>query len=130
MQKSIFNITLLVKNYDEAINFYVDRLNFDLIEDTKLSPTKRWVRVSPKGTEGACLLLAQATSQEQVDQIGNQSGGRVFLFLSTDDIQRDLVNLNKNDIQIISPLREEPYGKVLVFADLYGNKWDLIQSND
>ncbi|NNE27895.1 MAG: VOC family protein [Saprospiraceae bacterium] len=127
MIQSLLNISLLVHDYDEAIDFYVNKLNFELIEDTTLSQDKRWVRVRPSGSGGTSILLAKASTAEQIKCVGNQCGGRVFLFLQTDDIHRDLEHFNNHAINIISPLRDEPYGKVLVFTDLYGNKWDLIQ---
>ena len=129
MKQDLGNIALVVDDYDEAIDFYTKKLHFDLIEDTQLSETKRWVLVSPKGSNGCRLLLAKGVGEEQRSRIGNQTGGRVFLFLFTDDIQRDYQNLIKHDITIIRPLKEEEYGKVLVFADLYGNLWDLIESS-
>ncbi|KAA3633307.1 MAG: VOC family protein [Bacteroidetes bacterium] len=127
MQQRIANIALVVKNYDEAIDFYVRKLNFELVEDTPLTPTKRWVRVKPRGDQQCCLLLAQAGTERQKTAIGNQSGGRVFLFLHTDDFDRDFKNLRAHDIKIVRGPVEEPYGKVAVFEDLYGNLWDLIE---
>ncbi len=127
MQQQIAQIALVVKDYDEAIAFYCKKLHFILVEDTRLSETKRWVLVSPPGSSGTKLLLAQAANEEQLSRVGNQTGGRVFLFLYTDDFDRDFKNLKDNDIRIIRGPLEEPYGKVAVFADLYGNLWDLIQ---
>ena len=127
MQQQIAHIALVVKNYDEAISFYCQKLHFTLVEDTRLSETKRWVLVSPPGSSGTKLLLAQAANEEQLTRVGNQTGGRVFLFLFTDDFDRDFKNLLANNIQIIREPVEEDYGKVAVFADLYGNLWDLIQ---
>lgn len=122
----IANIALLVRDYDEAIDFYVNQVGFELTEDTKLSDTKRWVRVRP--CDGTCsLLLAKATTAEQVAQIGNQSGGRVFLFLHTDDFQRDYEAMKSRGVKFIEEPRNEPYGRVAVFEDLYGNKWDLVE---
>mgnify|MGYP002777123285 CR=1 FL=1 len=115
-----------MRDYDEAIDFYVNKLGFDLLEDTVQSPTKRWVRVAPKGSQ-AGILLAKAANEAQVQAVGNQSGGRVFLFLHTDDFARDYANLQKHSIQIIRERSEEAYGTVAVFADLYGNLWDLIE---
>ncbi len=129
MKQNITHITLVVENYDEAINFYVNKLHFNLIEDTKLSETKRWVRVSPKGSDGFCLLLAEASNEEQKTRIGNQTGGRVFLFLNTDDLTKDYKNLILHNITIVREPVNEKWGKVLVFADLYGNLWDLIEPN-
>jgi len=127
MQQQIAQIALVVKNYDEAIAFYCNKLHFTLVEDTRLSETKRWVLVSPPGSSGTKLLLAQAANEEQLSRVGNQTGGRVFLFLFTDDFDRDFNNLQENKILIIRGPVEEPYGKVAVFEDLYGNLWDLIQ---
>ncbi len=130
MKQKLANIALVVHDYDEAIEFYTQKLHFDLIEDTRLSPTKRWVLVRPKGTEGCCLLLAQASSERQKQSIGNQTGGRVFLFLHTDDFDRDYKNLQTHNIKIIREASVEEYGKVAVFEDLYGNLWDLIEPVD
>lgn len=127
MQQQIAHIALVVKNYDEAISFYCNKLHFTLVEDTRLSETKRWVLVSPPGSSGTKLLLAQAANEEQLSRVGNQTGGRVFLFLHTDDFDRDFNNLLQNEIHIVRGPVEEPYGKVAVFEDLYGNLWDLIQ---
>lgn len=128
MGQRITHVSILVKEYDEAIEFYTKKLNFDLIEDTKLSETKRWVLVKPKGKGECSLLLAKAANEEQKMFIGNQSGGRVFLFLYTDDFDNDYNNLVKQNITIVREPTNEKYGKVLVFKDLYGNKWDLIES--
>lgn len=127
MKQEIFQIALVVKDYDEAIAFYTQKLNFDLIEDTKLSETKRWVVVAPKNSSGCKLLLAQASSEEQLTSVGNQSGGRVFLFMHTEDIKRDYERMKQNDVTIVREPVEEKWGTVLVFADLYGNLWDLIE---
>lgn len=127
MQHKIAHITLVVKNYDEAIKYYTEKLHFDLVEDTRLSDTKRWVLISPKGSDGCKLLLAQASGDEQKSRIGNQTGGRVFLFLYTGNIERDYKNLIEKEIKIVRPPEEHSYGKVLVFEDLYGNLWDLIE---
>ena len=127
MQQQIVQLTLVVKDYDEAIDFYTEKLHFDLLEDTKLSETKRWVRVAPKGSGSCGLLLAKAATEEQAAAIGNQTGGRVALFLHTDDLERDYQNLLQQGVAIVRPPSEEVFGKVLVFADLYGNLWDLIQ---
>jgi catechol 2,3-dioxygenase-like lactoylglutathione lyase family enzyme len=120
-------VALLVRDYDEAIRFYCDVLQFTLLEDTRLSETKRWVRVAPPGSTGTGLLLARAVGEEQVKQIGCQCGGRVFLFLHTDHFDRDYTHLLKKGVQIVREPSTEPYGMVAVFADLYGNLWDLIQ---
>jgi catechol 2,3-dioxygenase-like lactoylglutathione lyase family enzyme len=127
MKQHIAHIALVVKDYDEAIQFYTQQLNFDLIEDTVLSETKRWVLVAPKDSTECCLLLAKAANEEQSSRIGNQTGGRVFLFLYTDDFYRDHKNMLSKNIKFISEPREEAYGTVAVFEDLYGNLWDLIE---
>lgn len=126
MENHINQITLVVKDYDEAIAFYTQKLHFDLIEDTVLSETKRWVVVAPKNSQ-CRLLLAKAANQEQLKSVGNQSGGRVFLFLNTDNLERESQNLIDNKVNIIREPKQENYGKVLVFEDLYGNLWDLIE---
>lgn len=130
MKQKIAHIALLVADYDDAISFYVDKLHFDLIEDTALSETKRWVLVAPKGSQEFSLLLAKADGNFQKQNIGNQSGGRVFLFLNTDNFDRDYQNLKDNNIEIVREPKTEAYGKVLVFKDLYGNLWNLIQRNN
>ena len=126
MENHINQITLVVKDYDEAIAFYTQKLHFDLIEDNVLSETKRWVVVAPKNSQ-CRLLLAKAANEEQVKSIGNQTGGRVFLFLNTDNLERERQNLIDNKVNIVRELNQENYGKVLVFEDLYGNLWDLIE---
>jgi catechol 2,3-dioxygenase-like lactoylglutathione lyase family enzyme len=127
MKQKIAHIALVVEDYDEAIAFYTQKLNFTLLEDTKLSETKRWVRVTPKGSEECCLLLAKAANEEQKSRIGNQTGGRVFLFLHTDNFERDYQNLLDHKITIVRKPSVETYGTVAVFEDLYGNLWDLIE---
>jgi catechol 2,3-dioxygenase-like lactoylglutathione lyase family enzyme len=127
MKQKIVHIALVVNDYDEAIEFYTKKLHFNLIEDTVLSETKRWVLVSPQGSSGTALLLAKAANDFQKQSIGNQSGGRVFLFLQTDDFERDFRNLIDNQVKIIRQPSVESYGKVAVFEDLYGNLWDLIE---
>jgi catechol 2,3-dioxygenase-like lactoylglutathione lyase family enzyme len=127
MNLRIAHITLLVDDYDKAIDFFIRKLNFLLIEDTKLSDVKRWVLVKPRGSENCCLLLAKASNDEQNRSIGNQSGGRVFLFLQTDDFKRDYQNLIDNGIRIVREPISEDYGTVAVFEDIYGNLWDLIE---
>jgi len=126
MKQKIAHVALVVRDYDEAIKFYTEKLNFKLVEDTKLSETKRWVLVSPNESE-CYLLLAKATNTEQQKFIGNQSGGRVFLFLHTDNFKRDYQNLINRKIKIIRKPIKEDYGTVAVFEDLYGNYWDLIE---
>lgn len=129
MQQYLSQIALVVNDYDEAIDFYVNKLGFELVEDTVLSPEKRWVKVKPANapSHGCHLLLAKASTTEQTKSIGNQTGGRVFLFLHTDDFDRDFNRLQEQGITIVRPPQVEPYGKVLVFSDLYGNLWDLIE---
>ncbi|MFC0181517.1 Catechol 2,3-dioxygenase [Pseudarcicella hirudinis] len=126
MKQRIAHIALVVNDYDEAIAFYTQKLHFDLIEDTILSETKRWVLVAPKGSSECCLLLAKAVGEEQKSRTGNQTGGRVFLFLHTDNFQRDYQNLLDQQIRIVREPSHEEYGTVAVFEDLYGNLWDLI----
>ena len=127
MKQKIAHITLLVTDYDEAIDFYIRKLNFDLIEDTRLEDSKRWILVAPKGSLECRILLAKASNEEQKKQIGNQSGGRVFLFLHTENFERDYQNLLRQEIKIIRPPSDEEYGRVAVFEDLYGNLWDLVE---
>ncbi len=128
MNQNIGQIALVVRDYDEAIAYYTQKLHFELVEDTALSDIKRWVRVKPKGEGSFSLLLAKAANEEQMSRIGNQTGGRVFLFLYTDNFDRDFKNLLENNIKIVRPPTEEPYGKVCVFEDIYGNLWDLIEA--
>lgn len=127
MIQLLAHITYLVRDYDEAIAFFTEKLHFSLVEDTLLSETKRWVLVLPPGSNGCCLLLAKAVGDEQVKQIGNQAGGRVFLFLYTDDFERNYADLKENGIEIVREPSCETYGMVTVFRDLYGNLWDLIE---
>lgn len=127
MNQRLAHIAIVVNDYDEAIEFYTKKLHFDLIEDTPLTETKRWVRVKPKGQDGCCLLLAKASNEEQQSRVGNQTGGRVFLFLHTDDFERDFQNLLNNQIEIVRQPSKEEYGTVAVFKDLYGNLWDMIE---
>ena len=127
MDQNIAHISLIVNDYDKAIDFYVGKLNFDLVEDTVLDKKKRWVLVSPKGDKSFSLLLAKATNDEQQSRVGNQTGGRVFLFLNTDNFKRDYHSLIENGIKIVREPKEESYGTVAVFEDLYGNLWDLIE---
>ena len=126
MKNQLFQLTLVVRDYDEAIDFYTKKLGFELLEDTKLSDTKRWVRVAPPGSE-VSLLFGKAASEAQEKAIGNQTGGRVFLFMRTDDFDGYYAQLEANEVQIIREPSHEPYGKVCVFSDLYGNLWDLIE---
>jgi catechol 2,3-dioxygenase-like lactoylglutathione lyase family enzyme len=127
MKQHISALALLVPGYDEAIAYYVERLGFRLVEDTVLSPTKRWVVVAPPGNSETGLLLARADSHAQRAAIGNQAGGRVFLFLKTDDFDRDFARFKKAGIEFLEEPRLEAYGKVAVFRDAFGNKWDLIE---
>jgi catechol 2,3-dioxygenase-like lactoylglutathione lyase family enzyme len=122
----ISNIALLVADYDEAIRFYTKALGFELLEDRPMGGGKRWVRVAPAGG-GAALLLAKAVNDEQVSRIGNQTGGRVFLFLHTDDFDGTVARLQAHGGQLTEVPRHEAYGRVVVFLDLYGNRWDLIE---
>ncbi|WP_422378539.1 VOC family protein [Roseibium sp.] len=127
MKQLISALTLVVPDYDAGIAFYVEKLGFDLIEDTALSATKRWVLVAPKGSSETRLLLAQAEGDTQQASIGHQAGGRVFLFLSTDDFDRDHEAMLAKGVMFLEEPRTEAYGKVAVFQDPFGNKWDLIQ---
>ncbi len=128
MSQSIAHITLVVRDYDEAIAFYTKALGFTLVEDTRLSESKRWVLVAPPGGKSPCqLLLAKAVTPEQQSRIGNQTGGRVFLFLHTDDFARDYAAMKARGVKFVRQPSEESYGTVAVFEDLYGNKWDLLQ---
>lgn len=127
MKQKITHIALVVNDYDEAIKFYTEKLNFILLEDTVLSETKRWVLIAPTGSGECCLLLAKATNEEQKSRVGNQTGGRVFLFLYTDDFWRDYNTMLEKKINFIRTPTEEAHGTVAVFEDLYGNLWDLIE---
>lgn len=128
MIQSIVHIALVVKDYDEAIEFYTKKLHFTLVEDTyQEEQDKRWVVVAPPGSIGTTILLARASKPEQIDFIGNQSGGRVFLFLGTDDFWRDYEEMTGKGIEFVREPKEQDYGMVAVFKDLYGNLWDLVQ---
>lgn len=127
MKQRIANVTLVVRDYDEAIDYYTRKLNFDLIEDTRLTPEKRWVLVAPKGSTETRLLLAKADDDEQQTAIGHQTGGRVSFFLFTDDFWRDYNQMEANGVHFVRSPLEQPYGTVAVFEDLYGNQWDLLQ---
>lgn len=127
MTQTLAAIALVVRDYDEAIRFYTQVLGFELVEDTPRDVVKRWVRVRPPGSQGSDLLLARAATVEQESHIGNQTGGRVFLFLHTDNFERDYTSLVGRGVHFVRPPRQEPYGTVAVFRDLYGNLWDLIQ---
>lgn len=127
MTQSITSLTFLVHDYDEAIRFFTQALRFTLLEDTPLADGKRWVRVAPPGGQGAALLLARAATPEQQACVGNQTGGRVFLFIHTDDFWEDYRHMQAAGVRFAEAPRSEPFGQVVVFLDLYGNKWDLIQ---
>ncbi|MEM8928293.1 MAG: VOC family protein [Bacteroidota bacterium] len=130
MNQRIAHIALVVKDYDEAIDFYTKKLNFDVIEDTQLDEEKRWVIVSPPGATECSLLLARAANEKQVQRVGDQSGGRVFLFLFTDDFWRDYNSMLEKGIKFVRQPKKESYGIVAVFADLYGNLWDLLEPSN
>src|SRR4051812_16002402 len=125
--RRIATVALVVADYDEAIAWYVEKLGFALAEDVSLGGGKRWVVVAPAGGQGARLLLAEAKDEEERSRIGNQTGGRVFLFLETDNFQRDYAAMLEKGVEFREAPRTEPYGTVAVFADLYGNLWDLIE---
>lgn len=128
MKQTIVQVALVVKDYDEAIEFYTKRLHFSLLEDTYLpEENKRWVVIAPPGSHATTILLARASKPIQENHIGNQTGGRVFLFLGTDDFWRDYNEMKANGIEFERPPKETDYGTVAVFKDLYGNLWDLIQ---
>ena len=127
MADQITALALVVRDYDEAIQFYSGALRFELLEDTPLGEGKRWVRVAPRGHAGTALLLARAANPEQAARIGDQTGGRVFLFLETHDFWDDYNHMRAQGVRFLEQPREETYGTVVVFEDLYGNKWDLIQ---
>ena len=127
MKQHIAHLALTVHDYDEAIQFYRDKIGFELVEDTRLSDTKRWVLMKPPGATECHLLLAKAANDRQRQSVGNQTGGRVLLFLYTDDFWRDYYTMLKKGVEFVRPPKEEPYGTVAVFADLYGNWWDLLE---
>ena len=127
--QEIGSIALVVADYDDAIDFYTKKLHFQLIEDTDLGNNKRWVLVSPPNSKGVKLLLAKAATPQQSNAVGNQTGGRVFLFLETNDFWLDYEKMKKNGVIFTEEPRQEEYGTVVVFQDLYGNKWDLLQPN-
>ena len=130
MKQEIVHIALVVKDYDEALDFYVKKLNFELIEDTyQAEQDKRWVVIAPPGSKGATILLARASKPEQEPFIGKQTGGRVFLFLNTDDFWRDYNAMISKGIKFVREPKTAEYGMVAVFEDLYGNQWDLLQLN-
>ena len=127
MMQTLGHVALVVRDYDEALAFFTGTLNFKVIEDTQLSEDKRLVLIAPPGSQGTSLLLARAATPEQVSRIGNQTGGRVFLFLHTDDCWRDYREMIARKVKFTRPPSEESYGTVAVFEDLYGNQWDLLQ---
>ena len=127
MQQSLAQIAIVVKDYDEAIHFYTQVLHFTLTEDTVLNEAKRWVLVTPPGSNGTSLLLAKAANDEQLSRVGNQTGGRVFLFLYTDNLTRDYAEMKQKGVTFVREPVKETWGTVAVFADLYGNLWDLIE---
>ena len=129
MKQRIALVAVVVGDYDEAIAWYTQKLGFTLIEDTPMTPGKRWVVVKPSGDAGTALLLAKAANESQKEAIGRQTGGRVFLFLHTDDFQRDHAAYTQRGVAFVEGPRQEPYGTVAVFTDLYGNRWDLIEPN-
>lgn len=131
MSRRLAQIAVVVDDYDRAIDFYTEKLGFTLVEDTRISETKRWVVVAPGGDkQNCCLVLARAANAAQESRIGNQTGGRVFLFLKTDDFWLDYKKYSDNGVEFIEEPRTENYGTVCVFKDLYGNLWDLIQENE
>ena len=128
--QTVSMIALVVRDYDEAIAYYTAVLGFDLIEDKMMTAEKRWVVVSPTRSTGARLLLAKAANREQELRVGNQTGGRVFLFIDTDNFSRDYANYVERGVKFIAPPRKEEFGTVAIFEDLYGNKWDLVERTD
>jgi len=127
VKQEIAHVALVVRDYDEAIEFYTKRLGFELLEDKPLESGKRWIIIAPRNATGTSILIARAADAEQLSRVGNQTGGRVFLFLHTDDFWHDYTTLKSRGIEFIREPREEPYGIVAVFEDLYGNRWDLLQ---
>lgn len=130
MNQRIAHIALVVKDYDDAIEFYTKKLDFTLLEDTRIDEKKRWVLVAPPGAKECCLLLAKAANNRQTESVGNQTGGRVGFFLFTDDFWRDYYKMTESEISFVRPPTEFDYGTVAVFEDLYGNMWDLIEPNE
>jgi catechol 2,3-dioxygenase-like lactoylglutathione lyase family enzyme len=128
--QNLGHVALIVRDYDEALAYFTGTLNFEVIEDSRLSEEKRWVLIAPPGSKGTSLLLARAKTPEQLTRIGNQTGGRVFLFLHTDDFWRDYREMTARKVKFTRPPSEETYGTVAVFEDLYGNKWDLLELKD
>ena len=126
-RQSLVHVAIVVRDYDEAIDWYTRVLGFELVEDSPREPGKRWVLVAPRGGNGTALLLARAVNEEQASRVGNQTGGRVFLFLHTDDFERDYAAYRARGGRFVEAPRRETYGSVVVFEDLYGNRWDLIE---
>lgn len=130
MQQTLAYVAIVVEDYDDAIAFYTQKLNFQLLEDTpQPEQNKRWVVITPPGDRGAAILLARASNEQQRASIGNQTGGRVFLFLNSDDFWRDYHSMLEKGVNFVRPPKEQDYGMVAVFEDLYGNRWDLLQLN-
>ncbi len=129
MKRHIGAISLLVRDYDEAISFYLDKLGFHLIEDTNMGDGKRWILVAPRHSAETCILLAKASSPEQLSRVGNQTGGRVFLFFHVDNFQHEYEAMRSKGVHFLEEPRHESYGTVVIFEDPYGNKWDLIEMN-
>jgi catechol 2,3-dioxygenase-like lactoylglutathione lyase family enzyme len=129
MKQTLGHVTLLVRDYNEALAFFTRTLHFTVVEDTRLSADKRWVLIAPPGSQSTTLLLARAATPEEQSRVGNQTGGRVFLFLHTDDFWRDYNEMTARKVKFIREPVEEEYGTVAVFEDLYGNRWDLLQRN-
>ena len=129
MAQNIASIALVVRDYDEAIQFFTEPLRFTVVEDTKMSAEKRWVVIAPPDSQGTTILLAKAANEEQLSHVGNQTGGRVFLFLHTDDFWNDYAFMLAHGVRFAEEPRHEEYGDVVVFYDLYGNKWDFIGKN-
>ena len=130
MTQTLGHVALVVRDYDEALAFFTRTINFRVLEDTRLSEDKRWVLIAPPGSPGTSLLLARAATPEQLSRVGNQTGGRVFLFLHTNDFWRDYREMTARNVKFIREPSQEAYGTVAVFEDLYGNQWDLLQLND
>jgi catechol 2,3-dioxygenase-like lactoylglutathione lyase family enzyme len=127
MTQSISRISVLVRDHDEAIAFFVDQLGFDLLEDTQVTPSKRWVVIAPPGASGCAVLLSKASGDEQLQRVGNQTGGKVLLVLHTDSFDDDLERLRRHNIKIVRGPSQEAWGRVVVYQDLYGNLWDLVE---
>lgn len=128
MKQNIAHITLLVKNYDETIAFYTQKLQFSIIENIQSADKRRWTTLAPKGNSGSALALIKAETPAQMERVGNQTGGGVSFFLSTDNIERDLAHFREHNVTVTREIVSEPWGKVAIFADLYGNLWDLIEA--